>query len=143
VSSFGSAVLEPLLIGPVATTALYAAAVGALVVAGRRTDAAALARFVPDCVVLVRRLLGEPRVPRRSRVVLGAVLAYLVSPIDLVPDFVPVAGQLDDAVLLALALRHLVRSAGPEVVRTRWPGPERSVDVVLRLAQSPGGWRTT
>ena len=142
-SSFVFAVLEPLLIGLVATGALYAAAVGALVLAGRRTDAAALARFVPDCVVLVRRLLRDPRVPRRSRLVLGAVLAYLVSPIDLVPDVVPVAGQLDDAVILALALRHLIRSAGPEVVRTCWPGPERSVEVVLRLAQSPGGWRTT
>jgi uncharacterized membrane protein YkvA (DUF1232 family) len=134
---------EPLLLGVLATLALYVAAVGALVIAGRRSDAAVVARFMPDCAVLVRRLLRDRRTPWRSRVVFGLLLAYLVSPIDLVPDFVPVAGQLDDAVLLALALRHLVRSAGPEVVRTRWPGPERSVDVVLRLAQSPGGWRTT
>jgi uncharacterized membrane protein YkvA (DUF1232 family) len=137
------AVGEPLVIGLVAAIALYAAAVGALVVAGRRTDAAVLARFVPDCVVLVRRLLRDPRVPWRSRIVLAALLVYLLSPIDLVPDFVPVAGQLDDALLLALALRHLVRAAGVEVVRTSWPGPERSLRVVLRLAHSPGGWRTT
>jgi len=136
-------VLEGLLVGLVAALALYAAGVGALVLAGRRADAAALARFVPDCVVLVRRLAGDPRVPWRSRLALGALLAYLLSPIDLVPDFVPVAGQLDDALLLALVLRHLVRAAGPEVVRTHWPGPERSLDVVLRLAQRPGGWRTT
>jgi uncharacterized membrane protein YkvA (DUF1232 family) len=123
--------------------ALYAAAVLALVVAGRRGDAAALARFVPDCVVLVRRLLGDPRVPRRGRLVLGGLLLYLVSPIDLVPDFVPVAGQLDDAILLALVLRWLLRTAGPELVAAHWPGPERSLAIVLRAAQRPGGWRTT
>jgi uncharacterized membrane protein YkvA (DUF1232 family) len=131
------------LIGLLVTIALYAGAVGALVLAGRRTDAAAVARFVPDCVVLVRRLLRDSRVPWGSRLMLGALLLYLLSPIDLVPDFVPVAGQLDDALLLALALRRLVRAAGPQVVRASWPGPERSLDVVLRLAQSLGGWRTT
>jgi uncharacterized membrane protein YkvA (DUF1232 family) len=122
---------------------LYAAAVVALVVAGRRGDAAALARFAPDCVVLVRRLLGDPRMPRRARLVLGGLLLYLVSPIDLVPDFVPVAGQLDDAIVLALGLRWLLRSAGPAIVTAHWPGPERSLAVVLRVAQRPGGWRTT
>jgi uncharacterized membrane protein YkvA (DUF1232 family) len=134
---------ELVVIGLLATLALYAAAVGVLVVAGRRADAEALARFVPDCVLLVRRLLGDRRVPWRSRIALGAALVYLVSPIDLVPDFVPVAGQLDDALLLALVLGHLLRVAGPAVVRSLWPGPERSLDVVLRLAQSPGGCRTT
>jgi uncharacterized membrane protein YkvA (DUF1232 family) len=102
-----------------------------------------LVRLVPDCVVLVRRLLGDPSVPRRSRLVLCALLAYLVSPIDLIPDFLPVIGQLDDALLIALVFRWLVRSAGPEVVRTHWPGPPESLAVVLRAAQRPGGWRTT
>ena len=131
------------LIAAGALLAVYAAAVAALVVAGRRSEAVALARFVPDCVVLVRRLLADPRVPRRSRLALWALLVYLVIPFDLVPDFIPVAGQLDDALLLALVLRHLVRAAGPEVVRAHWPGPPRSLAVVLRAAQRPGGWRTT
>jgi uncharacterized membrane protein YkvA (DUF1232 family) len=135
--------ITSLLVVAAAAVALYVAAVFALVVAGRRGDAAALARFVPDCVVLVRRLLGDPRVPRRVRLGLAAVLLYLVSPIDLVPDFVPVAGQLDDAILLALVLRWLLRSAGPEVVAAHWPGPARSLAVVLWVAQRPGGWRTT
>jgi len=130
---------EPLLLGVLATLALYVAAVGALVIAGRRSDAAVVARFMPDCAVLVRRLLRDRRTPWRSRVVFGLLLAYLVSPIDLVPDFVPVAGQLDDAVLLALALRHLVSAAGADAVRELWPGPERSLAVVLRVAQKPGG----
>jgi uncharacterized membrane protein YkvA (DUF1232 family) len=82
-------------------------------------------------------------VPRRSRLALGLLLAYLVCPIDLVPDFVPVAGQLDDAIVLALVLRHVVRAAGDGVVRENWPGPARSLAVVLRLVQSPAGWRAT
>jgi uncharacterized membrane protein YkvA (DUF1232 family) len=128
--------------GLVIIVALYALAVAALAIVGRRGDAAALARFVPDCVVLVRRLVGDPRVPRRHRVALAALLAYLVCPIDLVPDFIPVAGQLDDAILVALVLRHLVRASGPGLVRAHWPGSERSLQVVLALAQRPGGWRT-
>jgi uncharacterized membrane protein YkvA (DUF1232 family) len=100
-------------------------------------------RFVPDCVVLVRGLLRDPHVPRRSRLALGALLLYLVSPIDLIPDFLPVIGQLDDALLIALVFRWLVRSAGPEAVRAHWPGPPESLAVVLRVGQRPGGWRTT
>jgi uncharacterized membrane protein YkvA (DUF1232 family) len=133
------AVIEALVI----VVALYAAAVLALALAGRRSDAAALARFMPDCVVLVRRLLGDARVPRRSRLALVLALGYLVCPIDLVPDFVPVAGQLDDAIVLALVLRHVVRAAGGDVVREHWPGPARSLAVVLRLLQRPAGWRAT
>jgi uncharacterized membrane protein YkvA (DUF1232 family) len=127
----------------IVVVALYAAVVAALAIAGRRGDAAAVARFVPDCTVLVRRLLGDPRVPRHSRMVLAALLAYLVFPIDLVPDFIPVAGQLDDAVLLVLVLRQLLRAAGPEVVCDHWPGPERSLRVLLAVAQRPRGWRAT
>jgi uncharacterized membrane protein YkvA (DUF1232 family) len=112
---------------------VYAAAVAALVAAGRRTEAAALARFIPDCVVLVRRLLGDDRVPASTKVMLVLLAAYLASPIDLVPDFIPVAGQLDDAILLALVLRRLIRVAGPGLVARHWPGPERSLRVILRL----------
>jgi uncharacterized membrane protein YkvA (DUF1232 family) len=131
-------VLDALLI----VVAVYAVAVAALALAGRRGDAAAVARFVPDCVVLAKRLLGDSRVPRRSKVALVFALGYLVCPIDLVPDFIPVAGQLDDAVVVALVLRHLVRAAGPEIVRDHWPGSQRSLQVVLAVVQRPGGWRT-
>jgi uncharacterized membrane protein YkvA (DUF1232 family) len=114
--------------------AVYAAVLAGLVAAGRGTDAAAFARFVPDCVVLVRRLLGDPRVPMESKVVLALLVVYLASPIDLVPDVIPVAGQLDDALLLALALRHLVHRSGARVVAEHWPGPVRSLNVVLMLS---------
>jgi uncharacterized membrane protein YkvA (DUF1232 family) len=125
---------QALLIALVVLLALYAGVVTALAAAGRGTDAAAMARFVPDCVVLVRRLLGDPRVPLESKLLMGLLVIYLASPLDLVPDFIPVAGQLDDALLLALALRHLVRRSGPRVVAQHWPGPVRTLNAVLRLS---------
>jgi uncharacterized membrane protein YkvA (DUF1232 family) len=102
---------------------VYAAAVLALVVAGRREDARVLARFVPDCAVLAGRLLRDPRVARRHKVLLALLVAYLASPIDLVPDVIPVAGQLDDAILIWLVLRAIRRSnGGAQLVREHWPG---------------------
>jgi uncharacterized membrane protein YkvA (DUF1232 family) len=113
---------------------LWALLVLMLVLAGRGADARALARFIPDCLVLLRRLLGDARVPRRHKALLLALAAYLAMPIDLVPDFVPVAGQLDDAIVAALALRVVLRGAGPGIVEEHWPGPEESLRLVLRAA---------
>jgi uncharacterized membrane protein YkvA (DUF1232 family) len=117
-------------------TGAYAGLVLALVVAGRRSDAKALVRFVPDCVVLFRRLSTDERVPRPHRWAAVAVLAYLVLPFDLVPDFVPVAGQLDDVVVVALVLRAVIRGAGADVVAELWPGPQQTLNAVLRAAGS-------
>jgi uncharacterized membrane protein YkvA (DUF1232 family) len=116
--------------------ALYAAFVGLLVVLGRHEDARALATFIPDCIVLVTRLARDPRVPRRRKLLLLALVAYLSLPFDLVPDFIPVAGQLDDAIVVALVLRHLIRAGGEPLLRELWPGPDRSLALILRLAQS-------
>ena len=80
---------------------LYVVGVAALIAAGRREDARALAGFIPDCIVLVWRLARDRRISRPRRALLFAVLGYLALPIDLVPDFLPGIGQLDDAVLLA------------------------------------------
>jgi len=96
---------------------LYALLVLALVTAGRRESARALAGFIPDCVVLCSRLLGDPRVPRRKKLLLAALTGYLALPFDLVPDFIPVAGQLDDVVIVALVLRSLLRGGGEALVR--------------------------
>jgi uncharacterized membrane protein YkvA (DUF1232 family) len=117
--------------------AAYAALIAALLLVGRRHHARALAGFVPDCIVLFRRLLSDRRVPRRAKVALGLLLAYLALPLDLVPDFIPVAGQLDDAVLVALVLRLVLRDAGPGLVREHWPGPEASLGALLRLSGPP------
>ena len=106
----------------------------ALLAAGRRGDARALAGFIPDCVVLFKRLAGDPRVPRRRKLVPALVLGYLLMPFDLIPDFIPGLGQLDDALLVALALRYLTRGGGEAAVREHWPGPQASLDVLLRVA---------
>src|ERR687888_1938273 len=121
-----------------ATLALYAAFVGWLVVLGRREDARAFATFIPDCIVLVSRLAREPRVPRRRKLVLAGLVGYLALPFDLVPDFIPVAGQLDDALIVGLALRWFLRSGGEQLVREHWPGPEQSLRVVLRVTGARG-----
>jgi uncharacterized membrane protein YkvA (DUF1232 family) len=115
--------------------AAYAAAVIALIALGRRSDARGLAGFIPDCVVLVHRLLRDPRVGRRHKLALALLAAYLVMPIDLVPDFIPVAGHLDDAILVAVVLRGLVRGGGEALLRDHWPGPERSLALISRAAR--------
>ncbi len=116
---------------------VYLAVIAVLVLTGRRAQARAVGGFVPDCAVLFARLARDPAVPRRQRIALVALAAYLASPIDLVPDFLPVAGQADDAVLVVLALRWILRGAGPALLQRHWPGPDRSLALLLRLAGSP------
>jgi uncharacterized membrane protein YkvA (DUF1232 family) len=122
---------EVLFFSATGLVALYVLTVLALVVFGRRTDARALAGFIPDCLILMRRLLADKRVPRHNKLMLGFVLAYLAMPFDLIPDFVPVAGQLDDALIVALALRALIRATGADVIREHWPGPDRSLRLIV------------
>jgi len=125
--------MSSLLIVAVCLLVVYAAFVVALVVAGRRRDARDVARFIPDCIVLVRRLVGDSRVPRRHKLLLGALVGYLALPIDLVPDFIPVAGHIDDVLAVVLALRVVVRASGSELLREHWSGPESSLAFVLRF----------
>ena len=123
-----------LLISLGAILAIYTSFLAWLVIRGRHEDARALGTFIPDCIVLVTRLARDPRVPRRRKVLLIALVAYLSLPFDLVPDVIPVAGQLDDAIIVALVLRHFVRAGGEPMIRELWPGPERSLARILRLA---------
>src|SRR5436189_6355419 len=120
------------------TLAVYGTFVAWLVIRGRREDARALATFIPDCIVLVTRLTRDPRVPRRRKLLLIGLAAYLALPFDLVPDFIPIAGQLDDAIIVALVLRHFIRAGGEPMMRELWPGPERSLALILRLARPRG-----
>jgi uncharacterized membrane protein YkvA (DUF1232 family) len=117
-----------------AVVIVYVLFIGVLALAGRRTDARAIAGFVPDCIVLFHRLLKDSRMPRRYRAVIVALLGYLALPFDVVPDFIPVAGQLDDAVVVALALRAILRGAGVEMIEEHWPGPRSSLTLILKLA---------
>jgi uncharacterized membrane protein YkvA (DUF1232 family) len=113
---------------------LYALLVIALFMAGRRESARTLAGFIPDCVVLCGRLLRDPRIPKRKKALLIALAGYLALPFDLVPDFIPVAGQLDDVVIVAFVLRSFLRGGGEPIVREHWPGPASSLAIVLRVA---------
>lgn len=123
-----------LLLAAAISALIYVAFIVWLVLAGRRTDARALAGFIPDCIVLFRRLLADQRVPRSRKLLLAALIGYLAMPFDLVPDFIPVAGQLDDAIIVALVLRTVLRSAGADLLREHWPGPDSSLNALARLA---------
>lgn len=113
-----------------------------LVVARRDPDPLRLRevlRLLPDVVRLVRRLAADPSLPRSLRWRLGLLLGYLLLPVDLVPDFLPVVGWADDAVVVALVLRSVVRRAGPDALRRHWPGSPQGLAAVERLTggQSP------
>jgi hypothetical protein len=90
-------------------------------------------RLLPDLLRLLRRLAADGTLPEGS----GLLLAYLVVPIDLVPDFVPVLGYADDAIMVAWVLRSVVRRAGPEPVRRHWPGSPDGLAAVWRLCGLP------
>ena len=120
--------------GLATTLALYSAAVIALVVAGRRTDARALAGIAPDCAVLLRRLARERRLSWPRRLAVAACAGYVLFPIDLLPDAIPVAGQVDDAIVVALGLRIALRGASPAAIVRNWPGPQSSLRIILWLA---------
>lgn len=113
---------------------MYLAGVVVLFAAGRRTDARAVAGFVPDCAVLIKRLAADPATTRPQRLTLLALAVYLAIPIDIVPDFIPVAGQLDDAILVTLVLGWLLRTHGEVAIRAAWPGPGSSLRIVLHAA---------
>ena len=117
-----------------ALAAAYAALLATLCIVGRRQAARSLARLIPDSIVLVRRLAGDRRVPRRWRWALAALLLYLLLPFDLVPDFVPIAGQLDDAVLAVAVLRGVLRAAGPAVVAEHWLGSPSALAILTRMS---------
>ena len=91
-------------------------------------------RLLPDVLRLVRRLAADRSLPRAVRVRLWLLLAYLLSPIDLVPDFVPVLGYADDVVVVAWALRSVVRRSGPDALDRHWPGSPAGLAAVRRLA---------
>ena len=96
----------------------------------------ALATFISDCIVLVTRLARDPRVQGGRKLLLLGLVGYLALPFDLVPDSIPVAGQLDDAIIVALVLRPFVMAGGDQLIRELWPGPQPSLDLILRLARA-------
>jgi uncharacterized membrane protein YkvA (DUF1232 family) len=112
----------------------YLVPLGALLVARPKGNLLGEAlRLLPDLLRLLRRLAGDAGVPRAARARLWLLLGYLAIPIDLVPDFVPVLGYADDAIIVSLVLRSVVRRAGAPVVRRHWPGTENGLAALGRL----------
>jgi len=90
-------------------------------------------RLLPDVLRLVRRLAADRSLPRGVRIRLGLLLAYLAMPFDLIPDFVPVLGYADDAIIVTAVLRGVARRAGIDAVRAHWPGTDDGFAAVARL----------
>jgi uncharacterized membrane protein YkvA (DUF1232 family) len=97
-----------------------------------------LARFLPACVTTVRRLRAHPAVPRRAKLAVGFAGLWVLSPIDLIPEFLPVIGPLDDVVVVALALRYAARRVPREVLLEAWPGDRRLIERLLGPPGVPG-----
>ncbi len=126
-------------IGAVAGLLLvWATLIVALYIVGRgqddQTTFTDVLRLLPDVVRLLRRLAPDGTLPRGARIRLGLLIAYLLFPLDLVPDFIPVVGSADDAIIVALALRPVTRVAGPEALDKQWPGTPEGLRALKRLA---------
>ncbi|MGE5228070.1 MAG: YkvA family protein [Planctomycetaceae bacterium] len=129
--------LHGLLVGLGIAVAIWALAVGALFAFGHASTARELVGLIPNLLLLFKDLAKDPRVPRGAKwwLLVGAV--WIASPIDLLPEFLPVVGPLDDAIVAAVILRHLVRSAGADVVAERWRGDPATLERILRLFGTP------
>jgi len=96
-----------------------------------------MVRLLPDMLRLLKRLSADPTMPRPVRIWLVLLLAYLPLPIDLIPDFIPVLGYADDAVVFAVVLRYITRKAGSEAIEKHWPGTPDGLAAVRKLCRLP------
>lgn len=133
--------ITTVLIGAAATVALsWLMFAVALLIARRRADTGAVARLprmVADTVRLLRRLLADPALPKAARWRVVAAFVYTVQPFNIIPDFVPVIGFVDNVVVIMWALRSVLRSAGPEVITRHWPGSDEDLLALLRVVRLP------
>jgi uncharacterized membrane protein YkvA (DUF1232 family) len=121
------------LVAVLVLVAVWIVAVAGLAIAGKRSAARELATLLPNLVMLFRGLLRDPRVPRGSKALLWFAIVWVVSPIDLIPEFIPIAGPLDDAIVAALVLRHVLRASGPDVVADHWRGDPATLARILGI----------
>jgi uncharacterized membrane protein YkvA (DUF1232 family) len=126
--------MRGLVIALLVVLALWLLLAVVLVLIGRRLAARQLFTMVPNLLRLARDLVRDPRVPRSSKVLLGAAAVWIASPIDLLPEFIPFLGPLDDVVIAVLVLRHVVRRAGADVIREHWRGDPATIVMILRMS---------
>jgi uncharacterized membrane protein YkvA (DUF1232 family) len=119
--------VKTVFVGLAIAVVLYAGLLVALIVAGRRSLAREVALLLPNLALLLKDLIRDPRVPRSSKVLLWIGVVWVASPIDLIPEFIPFLGPLDDAVVVALILRRLVKTAGREVIEEHWRGDPATI----------------
>lgn len=127
--------LRGLLVGLGFVFAFWLLAIVVLVLLGRRSQARELATMIPNLVVLFRGLLGDPRVARSSKAWLWFAIAWLISPVDLIPEFIPVIGPLDDAIVAAVVLRHVLRRTERAVLADHWRGESSTLDAIIRIGR--------
>jgi len=125
--------LDNVLAGLIVLAVLYATLVLGLVVSGRGRVAREVAMLLPHLLLLFRGLLTDARVPRRAKVALAIGAVWIASPIDLIPEFIPIAGPLDDAIVAALVLRYVIRSTDRGVLQEHWRGEPRMLARLLAL----------
>lgn len=126
--------MDDLLVAIGVGLAIWAIAAAILYVIGRRIAAEELTGLIPALLRLFRDLFRDPRVGAGPKVWLALGAVYLMSPIDVLPEFIPVIGPVDDAVVAALVVRHLVRRTGHDVVREHWTGGPKTLALLLRVA---------
>jgi uncharacterized membrane protein YkvA (DUF1232 family) len=125
-----------LLIALAVMLGVWLLAILALVIVGQRSAARELAALIPNLLRLFRGLVRDPRVSRSSKVWLWFAIVWLLSPIDLIPEFIPVVGPLDDALVAALALRHVLKRTERNVIYEHWHGDPSTLAKILHLARA-------
>ena len=123
--------MRGLLIGLGIAVGIWLIGIVVLIALGRRSQARELATLIPNLLALFRDLLRDPRVPRSAKIWLGVAVVWIASPIDLIPEFIPIAGPLDDAIVAALVLRHLIKLTPPAVVAEHWRGDPRTLRAIV------------
>lgn len=100
----------------------------------------ALLRGLPSLVRAIGRLAADPGIPRAAKIALGAALVYLASPVDLLPDFIPLLGYLDDVLLAAIVVDGMLNFVDRSLVLRYWPGSAESLEKVARVAHALAAW---
>lgn len=128
-----AASMRSIFVGVGVAVAVWLVVVLVLMAKGSRFAARELLALIPNLVLLFRRLIRDARVPRRTKVALLIAGLWIASPIDLIPEFVPVLGPLDDVVVAALVLRAVLKRTGPTVLFEHWPGDPGTLRRILRI----------
>jgi uncharacterized membrane protein YkvA (DUF1232 family) len=121
--------------------AVWLLAIAILFAFGRRSQARELAALIPNLIALFRGLVKDPRVPRSSKAWLWFAVVWLVSPVDLIPEFIPIAGPLDDAIVAALVIRFVLKRTDRSVIEEHWRGSASALTLLTRWARQDSNLR--